>query len=105
MKTYNVQNRLSKKARYELERIIETHEKYRNAYFFKPSGNASGRRRNEAKFQKNNPDIQFKTNKGTVKVSMDYSESTRNVYYKLTVKLNDQVKNISLIKKILEKKL
>jgi HD-GYP domain-containing protein (c-di-GMP phosphodiesterase class II) len=105
MKTYNVQKKLSKEARQQLERIIETHEKYRNSYFFNPSGNANGRRRNEANFKKNNPDVIFYTSKGPVKVSMNYRESCQNVYYKLYVKLNDEYKNISLIKKILNKKL
>jgi hypothetical protein len=105
MKTYNVQNKLSKKARQELERIIETHENYKGSYFFKPAGNADGRRRNEKKFETNNPNVAFLTSQGLVTVSMGYGESYKNVYYKLYVRLNDQCKTISLIKKILDKKL
>lgn len=104
MKTYNIKNRLSKQAKSELERIIETHETYKKAYFFRPSQKAAGRRNKERKFEEENPDVCFLTNKGTVTVRMSYRETTGNVYYKLHVWLDDQPKNISLIKKILNKK-
>jgi hypothetical protein len=105
MKTYNVQNKLSKAAKQELERIIDTHENYKSAYFFKPSSNAAGRRSNEKKFGENNPNVTFMTSKGPVEVSMSYRETCGNVYYKLNVKLNDDYKDIRVVKKILDKKI
>lgn len=103
MKTYNITSRISAKAKSELNRIIATHEKYRNSYFFAPACNAGGRRRNEQKFAEQNPDVAFVKGDDKIIVKMDYQESCKNVYYKLYVVVNDECKNISYIKKLLAK--
>ena len=102
MRIYNITNRISTQARREIERIIETHKKYRNAYFFHPDTSSSGRRRNEKRFKEINPDILFKRGSELISVSMEYRESCRNVYYSLYINSNTEgKKNISYIKNLL----
>lgn len=103
MKTYNITNRLSAQAKAELNRIIETHEKYKGAYFWSPNCSADGRRRNERKFAENNPDTAFVKGNDKIEVKMYYEESCKNVYYNLDVMVNGIKKNISYIKKLLSK--
>lgn len=103
MKTYNITNRISAQAKSELERIISTHEKYRNSYFFSSDATADGRRRKERRFAENNPDVTFIKGDKKIEVSMRYKESCRNVYYTLCVMVNGEKKNISVIKKIQKK--
>lgn len=103
MKTYNITSRISAQAKSELNRIVETHEKYRNSYFFNPACSADGRRRNEQKFAEKNPDVAFIKGDDKIIVKMDYQESCKNVYYKLYIIVNEEYKNISYIKKILAK--
>jgi len=56
---------------------IETHEKLKSAYFWRPAGTASGRRSNEYRNS-------FKYENSTYGISIenDYTESCKNVYYK-----------------------
>ncbi len=103
MKTYNVTKRVSAQARAEIVRIIETHNRYKGAYFFTPSCNASGRRRNEERFYENNPDVSFLHGSTLISVSMSYEESCSNVYYSLIVLVNGVKKNISAIKNLLKR--
>lgn len=103
MKTYNITNRISAQARREIERIINTHERYRNAYFFHPNESSSGRRRNEKRFKEANPDVSFKRGTEVISVSMEYSESCRNVYYTLYINSSSEgKKNINYIKRLLK---
>ena len=103
MKTYNITSRISAQAKSELNRIIDTHNKYKNSYFFSPSCSADGRRTNEKKFAAGNPDVAFIKGDDKIVVKMEYQESCKNVYYKLYVIVNDEFKNISYIKKLLAK--
>lgn len=103
MKTYNITNRLSAQAKSELNRIVETHEKYKNSYFFTPNCTADGRRRNEKIFFEKNKEVTFVKGEDIIVVKMDYQESCRNVYYKLYVLVNGENRNIGYIKKILTK--
>ena len=106
MKTYNITNRISAQARKELNRIVETHEKFSKSYFFKPSCNAAGRRRSERKFAERNPNVSFIKGNSAISISMEYRETCGNVYYKLFVSIEKdgekEWKNISLIKKLLK---
>ena len=111
MKTYKVSNRISEQAKKEIERILDTHDRYKKAYFFKPDSTANGRRRNERMFAKNNPDVSFIKNGSLIKVSMSYSESCKNVYYSISITQDDFykeesasnpiAKNITTIKKLI----
>lgn len=105
MKTYNVSNRISAQAKREIERIVNTHEAYRKSYFFNAACNASARRRNEERFANANYDVCFVKGSKTIIVTMSYSESCKNVYYKLSVVVAGQDAsksgNIADIKKLL----
>lgn len=101
MKTYNITSRISAQAKSELNRIIETHDKYKGAYFWSPDCSADGRRRNEKRFADNNPDVAFLKGEDRIEVKMYYSESCHNVYYSLDVLVNGTKKNIAYIKKLL----
>jgi len=102
MKTYDLTKRLSAKAKDEINRIIETHERYRNSYFYKPSTSASSRRAKEKSFVKSNPDVKFITQKGELEVKMTYQETCGNVYYSLSIYQGDNKKTISAIKNLLK---
>jgi hypothetical protein len=69
---------LSKSQRDKVERAIVQHEGFRNAYFWHPPSNASGRRHME---RKNDWGVGF-THRGVRYEYASYvSCSTRNVYY------------------------
>ncbi len=103
MKTYSIKKSISPRARAEINRIIETHEKYNRCFFFHPSTTAGGRRFNERKFKENNPQVGFESKEGFIEVCMHYEESCKNVYYKLHITLNGVKKNILFLKKLLFK--
>ena len=107
IKTYNISKRISKNAREAINNIIDTHEKYRNSYFFSPSYLSSCRRTNEQKFAKQHPPINFIRDNEIIAVRMLYQETCKNVYYKLYIKsIKDNVitnKNILYLKKIINK--
>ncbi len=102
MKTYKITNRMSQQAKNEIKRIIDTHEKYKKSYFWKPASSADNRRRNERKFIENNPPLCFIKGEKRIEVSMNYSESCKNVYYRLTVLINGEVSNITAVKNLLK---
>lgn len=108
MRTYNISNRLSRQARAEVERIIDTHENYKKSFFFRPSQNAYGRRRNEEKFAQNNPNVAFILNNDeTLVVEQSYSESCSHVYYRLYARIETKngsiyLQNISALKKLIK---
>lgn len=102
MKTYNATNRISATAKKEIERILSTHDKYKSSYFFNPDTSANGRRRKETQFASSNPDVAFQTEKGLLQVSMSYSESCQNVYYSISITLDDKSKNITAVKNLLK---
>lgn len=103
MKTFNVTNRLSAQARKEIERIIETNQKYSNSYFWRPDSSASGRRSKEKKFREFNPDVTFVKSGKTIKVHMTYQESCKNCYYQCLITVNDEIKDIRAVKALLHK--
>ena len=102
MKTYKIEKRVSKQAKAEIQRIIETHEKYKNCYFWSSGANAHTRRRSEQQFELRNPDVAFITKNGKLEVSMSYRESCKNIYYKMYVILDGQTKTIAAVKKLLK---
>ena len=107
MKKYVITSRLSTKARNEIERIISVHEKYSKSYFLRSGLNASSRRRNEEMFDAANPFVTFVCGSKNIEVTMSYSESCKNVYYRLSViEIEDgkitKVGNISTLKKLLK---
>ena len=107
MKKYVITSRLSNKARKEIERIIATHDKYSKSYFFHSGLNASSRRRNEERFDAANPSVTFVCGSKDIEVTMSYSESCKNVYYRLSVLETEdgkitKVGNISTLKKLLK---
>lgn len=100
MKTYNLTNRVSLQAKKEINRILSTHDKYKKAYFFNPDSSANGRRRNESEFENSNPDVAFIKNGSLIKVSMNYSESCKNVYYSISITQDDFYKDESVSKPV-----
>lgn len=100
MKTYNITSRISAQAKKEMQRIIDTNEKYAKAYFWSPSQSADGRRRAERLFAQSNPDVVFIQGDNRIEVSMVYNESCKNCYYSCRIYMNGEKKNISLIKKL-----
>ncbi len=98
VKRLNAIRRISSVAKRTIESAIEVHKKYKNSYFWSPGGNSSSRRYNEDRFP--GVDFEIMTAKGLVQVIFDYSESCKNVYYSMSVYLNDVKKDIRLLKKM-----
>jgi len=103
MKTYDVRKRVSAQARREIQRVIETHEKFRRSYFWSPGGSAHNRRDNERRFERNNPPVAFQTMQGLLTVELSYDESCKHCYYSASIELDGRTKNISVVKKLLRK--
>ena len=107
MKKYVITSRLSTKARNEIERIISVHEKYSKSYFFHSGLNASARKIAAERFYAENPAIVFVLGDKNIEVTMFYSESCKNVYYRLHVDFVEdgkitKVGNISTLKNLLK---
>lgn len=102
MKKYNTVNRVSAKAKQEIESIIRMHETYKNSYFWKAGGSAGERRSNEKRFASRYPSVSFITKKGTILVEPSYSESCNNVYYSLSITLDEEKKNITTLKNLIK---
>lgn len=100
MKTFKATNKVSAQLKQRIQSVLDTHGKYKNAYFWSSAGNASQRRRNEEKFAESNPDFNIETKNGLVEVSFSYSESCKNIYYSLDIRLDGEKKDIRLLKKI-----
>jgi len=103
MKTYNCKTRISKQARARIARAIETHEKYKNSYFWSSNGNASSRRREENRFADNNPKFEIETKRGIISVEQDLSISCKNVYYSSYIFCDGEKKDIRILKKLINK--
>jgi len=102
MKIYNCVKGLSKPALNEINRILRTHDLYKNYSSFSPCRTRYSRRRNEEHFKAENPDVVFYTKDGRLTVAMFYSESYGTVYYHLSVVLNGFSKDIRAVSKLLK---
>jgi len=101
MASYNVKTQ-SAKVRKAVNNVLEYHEHYKNAYFWTPPSSASGRRSLEKKFADSNPSFEIIDGNNNIYVSPDLSCSAKNVYYHLTIKVNNAVKDVRAIKKYLK---
>lgn len=99
-KTFKATTKVSAQLKQRIQEVLDTHGKYKNSYFWSSAGNASQRRRNEERFADNNPDFNIETKDGLVEVVFDYSESCKNIYYSLDIRLDGEKKDIRLLKKI-----
>ena len=102
MKSFVVTKRLSSQAKSAIQNAIEQHDKYKRSYFWSPGGNASSRRRNESSFSKNHPSFSLIDGKDTIEVLPYYSESCKNCYYSMEVKVNGAASNIRTLKKYIK---
>jgi hypothetical protein len=90
------QQQLSKQELSQIREILETHEKYRNSYFWTVRLNAAGRRAREFD---NEYIFTFAGQQVEVKQMLDIS--CRNYYYSLRVYVDQEKKDIRALKKIL----
>lgn len=102
MKTYNITKRMSKEAHKAIENAVVVNEKYSHSIFFHPGTTAGTRRGNEERFFEKNPDFSIKNGKDLIKVRFTYSESCKNVYFSLKVSVNDEKKDIRILKNFLK---
>ena len=102
MKNYNITNRLSPKAKKVIANTIENHDHFKKAYFWSAARNSHTRRSNEKRFEKDNPSYKLIQGTDIIEVSPSYSESCNNVYYSLNILVNDVVKDVRVLKKILK---
>lgn len=102
MKTYNITNRISAQAKKAIQNMIDGHERYSKSYFWKSGGNSSSRRGAEKKFKSNYPEFELIKGDQKITVSPSYQESCKNVYYSLSISVNDQSKDIRTLKNIIK---
>mgnify|MGYP000887714678 CR=1 FL=1 len=98
MRTYTRNTRTSKDLRTAIENCLDFHGKYRNSYFWSSRGNAAQRRRDEERFETQNPSFDIVTPAGTIRVRPSLDISCKNVYYSLEITLDGEKKNIGVLK-------
>ena len=91
-----LENKTGSKIKRQLTEMLDNHEKYKNTYFWSPPINASGRRAMEF-----NESIEFVLNGKKYSWKQDLSCSCRNVYWKSSVHVDGNKKNIRVIKKLI----
>ena len=101
MKTYNAKSRISQVLRNQILETIETHDKYRNSFFWTPARTAGNRRQNEKRFPLKN--YKILTKDGVLEVQMSYKESCNHIYYGLNVSLDGFKVTIRNLKNFLKK--
>jgi hypothetical protein len=102
MKKFVVTSRVSSSAKAAISNAIEQHDRYKKSYFWSPGGNASSRRRNESSFSRNHPAFSLIDGETTIEVLPYYSESCKNCFYSMTVRVNGQAKDVRAIKKYIK---
>ena len=105
MKTYNLDKRISVQAKTKLQSIIDTHNKYKNCYcWIGDNGNNNQRNHKEKRFYIENSDCVFIKNDKTINVKFSFTQSRKNTYYSLLITVNNEKKNITVIKNLFNKK-
>ena len=99
IKTYNAVQRISAPLKKLIDKTLETHEKYKSSYLWRPSRTASGRRYNEKNFPIN--EYTILTKQGLLRVNPHYKESCNNIYYSLNIQLGDKKKSIRILKQLI----
>lgn len=98
MEIFNMKKGIKLAGVEHLLEVIETHEKYKKAYFWTPGRSSSDRRWRESQFP--GLDCIMNLDVGTLEIQMDYRETCGNCYYSNDFKLNNQSITIRDIKKI-----
>tara|TARA_R110002050_G_scaffold67141_3_gene145475 strand:- start:482 stop:799 length:318 start_codon:yes stop_codon:yes gene_type:complete len=101
MEHFKAVKRTSPKLRKLILKTLETHEKYKSSYLWRPSRSASGRRYNEKNFPINK--YKILTKQGLLRVNAHYKESCNNIYYSLNIQLEDKKKSIRILKQLIGK--
>ena len=91
-------NKVTKKVRVintrkKIENTIETHNSFKNSYFW--SGN------NKSNYLNWINNFNFKFNKKVYEIKQSCSSSSKNVYYNLQIYVNGEQKNIRSLKAII----
>jgi|SaaInlV_100m_DNA_6_1039743.scaffolds.fasta_scaffold24615_2 hypothetical protein len=101
-KSYNTKKRLSVQAKAEIQRILDTHNYYKNCFTWGFGGNASVRQFQENKFRVMNPDVRFTTKDGFIDVRQKLTISGKRHQYRAIIVVNGAVKNILAVKGLLK---
>ena len=100
MEHFKAVNRTSPKLRKLILKTLETHEKYKSSYLWRPARSASTRRYNEKNFPIS--EYAIETKDGLLKVNPHYKESCNNIYYSLNIQLGDKKKSIRSLKQLIK---
>ena len=73
-----------------LEGIIQHHNKMKGSYFFTPPSSANSRRQYE---ENNSDNFRFIANDHLIDVTQNVSCSCRNIYYNMSVTIDDNKEN------------
>lgn len=82
----------------QIQDVINQNEKFKNAYFWRPNQNASGRRNYETYNSRN---IEGNHNGKILKLNLNISCSCKNIYVTRNFYINDKKVTIAAIKKLL----
>ncbi len=102
MKEFIIKNQISVEAENEIKRIIDTHTSMRHRFYDETDYTTWSRRKNVFDFFQRNPDVRFTINDDEIIVFMMYSPLYGKISYRLIVLLNDEKKDIRLLKKLLK---
>ena len=83
----------------ELNSFLLRHEKWKHSYTWSPRGNASQRRNNEFYYE-----YEFKLKDDVYKFSQDLEISSKRFYYTSSIYVNDEKKDIRIVKNLLKKR-
>jgi hypothetical protein len=81
-----------------VKRAVEIHERMRGAYFWTPDATASGRRHCE---QRNSLRAAFRWRNRRYEIDLSTTCSCRNVYYRATIRVDGERKDIRALKALL----
>lgn len=91
----SLENKTGNKIKNALNTIISEHERCKKSYFWKSFGNAAQRRKNEFCNELN-----FVLNNTEYVIVQEMTQSCKNVYFSTHIELNDEKKNITALKKL-----
>ena len=98
MKTYKIL-RSNMKLSKDLHAFLERHQKWSKSFKWSPRGNASQRRNNEFYYE-----YEFKLKENVYKFYQDLEISSKRFYYSSSIYVNDEKKDIRIVKNLLKKR-
>jgi hypothetical protein len=92
----SLNNKTGNEIKNQINKMMDNHDKYKNCYFWKNTGNAANRRRQEF-----SDELIFTLNDVEYKWVQDLSISCRNFYWTSSIYKNGKKSNIKIIQNLI----